>query len=135
LSYQVVSFDEMSDNQVTTGIKRTRSKALEQSVVADALNVTLTNVPRYLQQGELYHQLKQNESTDAGAEDDVFLVPTNCFKQVDSARNDRELLWLLQSLRDWVVDEVRTACMNILRCSSPPARLCVTLQTASQWLK
>jgi hypothetical protein len=106
LSYQVVRSDEMSDNQVTMGIKRTRSKALEQSVVADALNVTLANVPSYLQKGELYHQLKQNESTDAGAENDVFLVPTKCFKQVDSVRNDRELLWLLQSLRYWVVDEV-----------------------------
>jgi hypothetical protein len=96
----------MSDNHVTIGNKRTWSEALEPSVIQDMLNVTLVEVPEYLQNGELYHQLKQNEDTEVAAEDDVFLVPTNCFKRVDNVRNDRELVWLLQSLRYWAVDEV-----------------------------
>jgi hypothetical protein len=124
--YQTVSADRMSGNQVTVGNKRTRNEAL----VSDMLCVTLLEVPEYLRKGELFHHFKQNESTEV--QDDRLLVPADCYKQGDNVHNVCKLLWLLRSLRYWVVAELPSSVIILLSSFTDPARSYVTLRKAFQ---
>jgi hypothetical protein len=105
---------------VTVGNKRARNEAL----VSDMLSVTLLEVPEYLQKGELFHHFKQNESTEA--QDDRLLVPADCYKQDDNVHNMCELLWLLRSLRYWVVEELPYSVYDYLtkQLHRPSEELC-----------
>jgi hypothetical protein len=96
---------QMADNKVTVVDNQVRSGAVETSVVPALLDVTLDKVPTYLQMGELFLHLKQNENTDA-EDDEVFQVPVNCLKPDASVNCNLELRWLLCTLRYWIIDEL-----------------------------
>jgi hypothetical protein len=69
----------------------------------ETLNVKLADVPAYLQIGELFQNLKQNEGTNVD-EHEAIVVPKNCLKQTVSVQQSHELLFLLRSLRYWAVE-------------------------------
>jgi hypothetical protein len=95
----------MDDNNVSVGSKRTLGGAFYDYSEGDTLTVNLAEVPSYLQQGELFPLLKQNEITNSDEVESIS-VPKNCLKQNDSVENDDELVQLLHSLRYWVVEEM-----------------------------
>jgi hypothetical protein len=95
----------MGDNNVSVGNKRTLGGACYDDSEGDTLTVNLAEVPSYLQKGELFPLLKQNENTNT-EEVESITVPKNCLKQNDSVDNDDALVHLLHSLRYWLVEEV-----------------------------
>jgi hypothetical protein len=95
----------MSNDIMSTGSKQTRGNALESYPEGGSLRVTLAEVPAYLQKGELFRNLKQNEDTGINGFERIS-VPKNCLKQMDSVRDDCELSFLLNSFRYWAVEEL-----------------------------
>jgi hypothetical protein len=77
------------------------------------LSVTLAKVPAYLQKGELFRNLKQNEGTEVEEHENI-VVPKDCMKQTIIVQNNRELLYLVHSLRYWAVDEMPETVYTIL---------------------
>jgi hypothetical protein len=80
--------------------------------------VTLAKVPAYLQKGELFRNLKQNEGTNVEEHENI-VVPKDCMKQTISVQNNRELLYLVHSLRYWAVDEMPETVYAFLTSSHP----------------
>jgi hypothetical protein len=77
------------------------------------LSAKLSEIPAYLQHGELFQILKQNENADAELEETI-LVPINCSKRDTSVDNNHDLSHLLHTLRYWAVSDIPDSVLEYL---------------------
>jgi uncharacterized protein YheU (UPF0270 family) len=94
---------KMSDIIATAHSKPMLRDASDNGSEEGTLSVKLADVPAYLQKGELFRNLKQNEGINVD-EHETIVVPKNCLKETASVEDSHDLLFLLHSLRYWAVE-------------------------------